>query len=164
MIQLRPFSASEFDLFISWITSKELLLTIAGNVLTYPLTHEQLQQYLDDPKSISFNIVDANSNKVIGHAELIPGENKMIKIDKLLIGDPSARGKGIGQQVIKELLRYAFDILKMDIVELNVFDWNIAGIRCYEKCGFVANPSKQQQFRVGDKIWIAFNMTKQKVS
>jgi RimJ/RimL family protein N-acetyltransferase len=162
MIQLSAFTKNEFDLFISWVDSKELLLTIAGNVLTYPLTREQLQQYLDDPKSISFNIVDTTQNKVIGHAELIPGNDGTVKIDKLLIGDPTVRGKGIGQKVIEELLAYSFEKLNVHTVELNVFDWNIAGIKCYEKCGFVANPSKQQQFPVGEEIWIAFNMIRKK--
>ena len=162
MIRLEPFTKNEFDLLVSWIDSKELLLTIAGNVLTYPLTREQLQQYLDDPKSISFNIVDTGNDKVIGHAELIPGNDSTCKIDKLLIGDPSGRGRGTGQQVIQALLDYSFNKLNVHTVELNVFDWNIAGIRCYEKCGFVADPSKTQQFPVGDETWTAFNMTVKK--
>jgi len=159
VIRLEPFSEKDFDLLISWVDSKELLLTIAGNVLSYPLTREQLQQYLDDPKSISFTIVDTELNKPIGHAELIPGNDGTVKIDKLLIGDPSGRGKGTGQQVINALLDHSFDKLNVHIVELNVFDWNIAGIKCYEKCGFVANHGKQQQFQVGEETWTAFNMT-----
>ncbi len=159
MIKLEPFSKNDFDRLISWIDSKELLLTIAGNVLTYPLTTEQLEKYLNDPKSISFNILDTEQNKVIGHAELIPGNDGTCKIDKLLIGDPSARGKGIGQQVIQELPDHSFNKLGVHEVELNVFDWNIAGIRCYEKCGFVMNKAKEQSFPVGEETWKAFNMT-----
>ena len=159
MIKLEPFTASEFDTFISWIDSPDLLITIAGPMLKYPVTHEQLQKYLSDNKSLSFNVVDAEQNKVIGHAEIIAMGNGLYKLDKVLIGDKSIRGKGIGQQLMMELLKYSFNILGAEMVELNVFDWNVAGIRCYEKTGFSFNPGKQMTYPVGDEEWVALNMT-----
>ena len=58
MIELTPFRQKDFNRLIGWIGSKELLTTIAGNVWSYPLTVAQLQLYLEDPKSYSFNIVE----------------------------------------------------------------------------------------------------------
>jgi RimJ/RimL family protein N-acetyltransferase len=167
MIRLEPFTQSDFDTFISWIDNEELLITIAGTVFSHPLTIEQLQTYLEDKNSHSFNIVDLSQGKVIGHAEIILSGHSTLKIDKLiigdkLIGDKSNRGKGIGQEVINELLAYSFVDLGAKTVELNVFDWNIGEIRCYEKCGFVMNPAKQGTFRVGDKSWVALNMAIEK--
>lgn len=159
MITLIPFSAADFDAFISWVNNEELLVTIAGNVFTWPLTAPQLQKYLETANSYSFTIVDTAENKKIGHAEVLLSGKDMYKIDKLIIGDTSNRGKGIGQAVINELLLYSFTKLNAAIVELNVFDWNVAGIRCYEKCGFVMNHDKQAAFQVGDKSWTAINMT-----
>jgi RimJ/RimL family protein N-acetyltransferase len=158
MIQLEPFTEADFDRLISWIDSPELLLTIAGPVFTYPLTADQLQRYRTDPKSHSFNVVDATTKKVVGHAEIVTMGNGIFKIDKLIIGDTSIRGKGIGQAVINQLLDYSFSSLKATTVELNVFDWNIAAIKCYEKCGFKVNPDKQSTFQMGDEQWIALNM------
>jgi RimJ/RimL family protein N-acetyltransferase len=159
MVKLEPFSKSNFDTFISWIDNKELLLTIAGNVFSYPLTSEQLQTYLDNKNSHSFNIVDLSQNKIIGHAEIVKSGENIFKIDKLIIGNNSNRGKGIGQKVINELLNYSFKELNAKAVELNVFDWNIGGIKCYEKCGFVMTPQKQTTFDIGQKSWVALNMT-----
>ena len=73
--------------------------------------------------------------------------------------DPSHRGKGLCPLVINKLLRYAFDKLPVNTVELNVFDWNTAGIRCYEKSGFSFNHEKTQLFPLGDKTWTAMNMS-----
>lgn len=159
MIKLEPFRQSDFNTLISWIDSEELLVTIAGTAFTYPLTINQLQNYLEDEKSISFNIVDTPGNKVIGHAEILLANDETCKIDKLLIGDKSNRGKGIGEQVIKELLKYAFNTLAAHTVELNVFNWNKAGIRCYEKAGFIINPHKTSNFEVNGNNWVALNMT-----
>jgi RimJ/RimL family protein N-acetyltransferase len=158
MIKLEPFRQSDFNTLISWIDSEELLVTIAGTAFTYPLTINQLQNYLEDDRSMSFNIVDAPANKVIGHAEILLANDGTCKLDKLLIGDKSNRGKGIGEQVLKELLKYAFNTLAVHAVELNVFDWNLAGIRCYEKAGFAINPHKTSNFEVNGNNWVALNM------
>jgi RimJ/RimL family protein N-acetyltransferase len=159
MIKLEQFQQSDFERLISWIDTKELLITIAGTVFTYPLTFDQLKSYLDDPKSYSFNIVDVAQNKIIGHAEIVLSNDNICKIDKLLIGDRSNRGKGIGQEVINELLKYSFESLGARIVELNVYDWNIGAIRCYEKAGFTKNSGKTFSTQFDDKTWLALNMT-----
>ena len=164
MIKLTPFTKADFDKFISWIDNEDLLITIAGTVFTFPVTNDQLQKYLDDETSHSFNIIDTSNDNVIGHAEIVLSGDNLYKIDKLIIGDKSNRGKGIGQQVIIALLDYAFTKLNAETVELNVFDWNIAGIKCYEKCGFTMNPSKQATFKSGNETWTALNMTVEKES
>ena len=143
---------------INWIESKELLITIAGNVWSYPVTEAQLQHYLDDPKSNSFNIVEAPQDIVIGHAEIILSGDGSCKIDKLLV-DPSYRGKGLCVNVMRALLYHAFNTFGAYTVELNVFDWNTAGIRCYEKAGFSFNYEKKQLFPLNDKTWTAVNMS-----
>ena len=158
MIALTPFQQKDFDRLIRWIENPELLITIAGNVWSYPLTIVQLQLYLDDPKSHSFNIIETPQDIVVGHAEIILANDGTCKIDKLLV-DPSQRGKGLCPQVINKLLTYAFDKLLAPTVELNVFDWNTAGIRCYERSGFSFNPEKTQLFPLGDKTWTAMNMS-----
>jgi RimJ/RimL family protein N-acetyltransferase len=158
MIQLTAFSPADFDRFISWVDSEALLITIAGTVFSYPLTAEQLETYLADENSHAFNIMDVNEGRIIGHAELIVQQQNTCKIDKLIIGDTSNRGKGRGQEVIHKLLEYAFVNLGANTVDLNVFDWNTAGIRCYEKCGFVMNPAKQALFKSGNDTWTALNM------
>ena len=159
MIKLTSFQQNDFNKLISWVDSEELLITIAGTVFSYPLTNEQLQKYLDDCNSHSFNIVDININKVIGHAEILIVEKGICKIDKLLIGEKTDRGKGLGREIIQQLLHYSFNELNAAMVELNVFDWNINAIKCYENCGFQKNPLKTQTFKTNNETWIAFNMT-----
>ncbi len=162
VVILTPFQPSDFDRLISWIGDKDLLVTIAGTEWTYPLTAEQLQVYLDKPESHAFNLVDDAQNITLGHTELIVYDDGTCKIDKLIIGDPAYRGKGLCPQVMQELLDYAFTQLPIHTVELNVFDWNSGAIRCYEKVGFQVNPAKKQTFEVDEHEWVAFNMSVQK--
>jgi len=159
MIVLTPFQQNDFNRLISWIDNEELLITIAGNVWSYPLTVDQLQHYLDDPKSYAFNIVEQTNLDTVGHAEIVLAEDGgSCKIDKLLI-DPMQRGKGLCIPVINKLLVYAFNNLPVHTVELNVFDWNTAAIRCYEKSSFSFNHNKKQVFTLGNKRWTAINMS-----
>lgn len=158
MIKLKPFQPSDFDDLIRWIDNEELLITIAGYDLTYPLDTSQLQAYLDDANSYSFRIEDSGTGRSVGHAEIRVMGNGLYKLDKVLIGEPGMRGKGTGLQVINELLAYSFENLGAAIVELNVFDWNTAGIRCYEKAGFTFNPDKHHTVSVKDKEWRVLNM------
>jgi RimJ/RimL family protein N-acetyltransferase len=158
MIKLEPFRESDFDIFISWIDSRELMVQIAGSVFSYPLSRKQLQKYLDDERSMAFNIVDANLNTIIGHAEIYQLDKDTCKLDKLIIGDKSSRGKGYCQPIMAQLLELAFAIPHVKRVELNVYDWNTAAKKCYERVGFVVNPDKNFSTHVGGNDWLALNM------
>lgn len=80
------------------------------------------------------------------------------KIDRLIIGDSQMKGKGLCKQLINLLLDYGFNILHQPLIELNVFDWNAAAIRCYESAGLTRDPDKTMEFDMDGKKWIAFNM------
>lgn len=157
MISLTTFGPLDFGQFITWLDNEELLITIAGTYFTYPVTTSQLHNYLADANSIAFNVVDITQNKSIGHAEIILKEDGLCKLDKVIVGDTANRGKGIGGMIINELLAYCFSVLHAKVVELNVYDWNIAGIKCYENAGFSFTDTIQNT-QVKDERWTAKNM------
>lgn len=45
--------------------------------------------------------------------------------------------KGFGSEMIKLVIQYVFEELKLNRLQLEVFSHNPRGIRGYEKCGFV---------------------------
>ena len=85
MIKLETFTEDDFETFIEWIDSKELLIQIAGTVFTYPLTHDQLRPYLGNQNSLRFNVLNDSENKVIGHAQICLLDNGLCKLDKIII-------------------------------------------------------------------------------
>src|SRR3954447_11132106 len=108
MITLQPFTSNNFDTLISWIDSKETLMQFAGPDFIFPLTYDQLEKYLDNNCRVPFTVSDSSTNKVIGHAEIfLPDDNTAI-LCRILIGDKNNRGKGLGQQIVKQLLQIAF--------------------------------------------------------
>lgn len=157
MIHLQKFDSRDYENLISWISSEELLVQIAGRQMVFPVTGEQLDISQSDPQRNAFSIINTETGKSIGHCELYLLENS-VKIDRVIIGDNEMKGKGLCKQLIRLLLDYGFNILNQPVVELNVFDWNVAAIRCYESAGLKKNPEKTMEFEIGGNKWIAFNM------
>jgi [ribosomal protein S5]-alanine N-acetyltransferase len=50
---------------------------------------------------------------------------------------PEDRGRGIGKEVTRLVLGFAFGELRLERVELRVLDFNHAAMACYQRCGFV---------------------------
>lgn len=68
----------------------------------------------------------------------------------VIIGEKGYWDRGYGTDAVKTLLRFAFDELNLNRVEVSVYDFNLRAIRCYEKCGFVIEGRLRQSiFRNG---------------
>jgi len=158
MIQLEKFDKEFYADLISWVDSEETLMQFAGPAFNFPLTNEQLDKSLSDKNRYAFRVVDTSTNLSIGHSEIYLTNNSAY-FGRILIGDKKQRGKGIGQQILNLLLDFTFSNLERTKVELNVFDWNITAIKCYEKVGFVINQDKKLERKINHEIWTAINMT-----
>ncbi len=157
MIQLQPFTPADYDRLIAWVDSAESLMQFAGPAFTFPLTHEQLTASVKDEKRFAFKAVNTANNETIGHAEIYL-TSEAAHFGSILIGDEKQRGQGIGQVIVAQLLRIAFEELNQSLATLNVFDWNSAAIKCYEKVGFKINPNKKLVRTVNGKTWMALNI------
>ena len=161
MIRLEKFDREDYHNLISWIDSEEMLVQIAGRQMQFPVTAEQLDLSQSDKNRFAFSIVWNETNQSIGHCELYLLENSA-RIDRIIIGDKSMKGKGICGMLMSLLLQYGFRELKLPMLELNVFDWNTAAIRCYEKAGFVIEHGNTHERKINGQTWIALNMTIEK--
>jgi len=159
MIQLLPFLPADFDRLIHWAHSEELLAQFAGPLFTYPLTHEQLHEYIQGANRIVYKVSLQPGEIVIGHAEIAFPDDKTAVLCRILVGEAGMRGKGIGLQIIEALLQVAFAKPAIEVVSLNVYDWNIPAIKCYQKAGFTINPFHRRPQTVGGQVWTALNMT-----
>ncbi|HOA72351.1 MAG TPA: GNAT family protein [Phycisphaerae bacterium] len=60
------------------------------------------------------------------------------------IGDTTQQGRGYGREATQLVLRYAFEELNLNRVELSVYADNWRAIRLYQKVGFVAEGCARQ--------------------
>ncbi len=59
------------------------------------------------------------------------------------------RGQGLGTEVTRLVLDFAFNVLKLHRVELRVLTFNQRAIACYEKCGFVREGIEREGSWIG---------------
>jgi RimJ/RimL family protein N-acetyltransferase len=165
MITLKYFGQEDFDQLIEWSGDAQYLLQWAGPQFHFPLSKEQLTNYLDaanDKNSSNkfiYKAVDEALNKTIGHISLggIDRFNRSGRIGKVLVGHPY-QGKGYGKQMINKVLNIGFDEQKLHKISLGVFDFNLQAIRCYEKSGFVKEGLIRDARRYGDTYWNLIEM------
>ncbi|MGL4799236.1 MAG: GNAT family N-acetyltransferase [Cellulosilyticaceae bacterium] len=67
----------------------------------------------------------------INHAE------KKAEFGRMMIGEESARGKGIAKKAIQLICQYGFEVLELETIELEVFETNTVAYKLYERVGFV---------------------------
>ena len=136
MIYLTPFQKVHIATLISWVTNEDELVLFAGqNALHFPLTEEQITAYLADSDRQVFAALDNYTDQLLGMGEIFHSAPDKVRLCRILV-DKAQRGRGIGQQLTLALTQTALADPHIQRVELNVYDFNVAAIRCYQICGF----------------------------
>jgi RimJ/RimL family protein N-acetyltransferase len=161
-IELHPFSEKDFENFKSWVHSAKDLFQFAGPIFTFPVTDEQLRQYVAMKDITPLKVVLSSTQESIGHCEL-NFSNGNNRLSRILIGKKELRGQKIGEQVVREMVQLLFKKPGIKEVDLNTFSWNIAAINCYKKVGFKINPEKSEEMTVNGQVWTKINMSLKKV-
>jgi RimJ/RimL family protein N-acetyltransferase len=102
MIKLEYFNKSDFKQLIEWSGDEAFLLQWAGPQFKFPLTEEQITNYLEGSNDINksdkliFKAIDEQTGTVIGHISIggIDRENRSGRIGKVLVGKSLERGNG----------------------------------------------------------------------
>lgn len=173
-IVLDPFTAADFGRLIAWVLDAESLMQWAGPRFRWPLDEQQLALYLagaegPTPERVVFKarLADGASlstragvdvglaDPVIGHVELnnLDPENGSATLSRVLIGPREARGLGLGEHLVAVVVDHGFRDLGLHRIDLGVFDFNQAAIRCYERVGFRREGLLRDSRRMGESYW-----------
>ncbi|MFH1879994.1 MAG: GNAT family protein, partial [Bacillota bacterium] len=87
--------------------------------------------------------------------------NWKLRLGKLgmVIGSDDKRGKGYGTQALKLMIGYAFGVLGLERLELEVYSANKRAIRCYEKARFVHEGVRRHAAMVNGEYADVFMMS-----
>ncbi|WP_176466557.1 GNAT family N-acetyltransferase [Terribacillus saccharophilus] len=90
-----------------------------------------------NPTRYDFAICLLESGQIIGDLSIseIDFDNKKA-VFRIALHHKENHGRGYGTEPTKLALRFTFEELKLNRLELQVFSHNIRGIRAYEKAGF----------------------------
>jgi RimJ/RimL family protein N-acetyltransferase len=85
--------------------------------------------------------------------------NLAATISKVLVGPEYLRGKGYGSAMVYEVARIAFEEEHLHRLELIVFDFNHAAIKCYKNIGFSIEGHLRDYRKVKGEFWSSYIMS-----
>lgn len=134
-----------------WFNNFETSRTLGVN--WHPITTRMKGRYLDSmltSEEPTFVIHERETRAPVGLCGLdaINVEDGTAEFS-IVIGDRSFQGRGLGTEAARLTLEYAFDVLGLHNVWLQVSANNPAAIRAYEKAGFRHIGLRRQSVRVG---------------
>ena len=161
-MRLRPFiSGCDFNEIKNWISNERTHAMWCANLIKYPIEKENFNHVMLEEAAMygdSPYVATTNAGKIVGFfcysVNLSTNEGML----KFVMVHPSKRGKGLGKEMLQLAIEYAFNITKVDAVQLNVFPENTMAKKCYESVGFVERKTDVGVFRFKDESWGRCNM------
>jgi RimJ/RimL family protein N-acetyltransferase len=151
-IYFRPVELSDEPCLRRWINDPRVWRTL-GSILPKNGVVEKtwIESLYKSATDVVFGIVIKDSDELIG----VTGLHRIDPINRravfgITIGDVTCHNKGYGTEAARLVVRYGFEVLNLNRIELEVFANNFRGIRAYQKAGFQHEGCRRQAvFREG---------------
>ncbi|MGC8874793.1 MAG: GNAT family N-acetyltransferase [Chloroflexia bacterium] len=144
-VRLRAIEREDLPRCVAWLNDPEVVRYLT---LYLPLSREDEERwfegYLQDPRR-KVLAIEAETGEHIGNIGLeeIDWKNRCAELG-IFIGEKDRWGQGYGTDAVRTLLRFAFEELNLNRVQLHVFAFNERARRCYIRCGFVEEGRQRQ--------------------
>ncbi|WP_276357992.1 GNAT family N-acetyltransferase [Cohnella caldifontis] len=140
-ILLREYRADDLEPMRRWVNDPDIVCHLS-DIFLYPHPLQASEQFLEEmleggSDSRGFVIADPATEAYIGQVNLdrIDWKNRVGFIG-IVIGEKHLLGQGIGTEALKMMVKFAFEELNLNRLELEVYDFNERALRCYLACGF----------------------------
>jgi len=160
MIKLRKFEETDITRLTGWIQDARFMTQWARQQYQYPLDRAQLLKSLErtrggKPSHFMFTAFRQDDGTAVGHIELMRVDygNGSARLGRVLIGQDEDRGRGLGSTMVAEALHYAFNILGLMEIKLEVFACNKPAMACFIKNGFAGYEFRENVQQFEDESW-----------
>lgn len=138
-IYLRPLQEVDAPIMVENTRDQEIRY-LTGTKADFTL--EQIQAHINrithDSSRHDFAICLKENDQMIGELSVFDIDEDDKKAGfRISMRSIELTGKGYGTEAIKIVLRFVFEELHLNRLQLEVFSHNLRGIRAYEKVGFV---------------------------
>ena len=161
IVTLRAIEEEDLPAFHTWGNDPDLWRLLGG--WHFPASKASTRAWFDKIQGDQLNLrlaITTSDDKVVGLANIldIDWKNKHA-FHGMMLGDPSVRGKGLGQDTVMAIMRYAFDELGLERLDGSMIEFNEASLALYcGKCGWQKEGVQRNwYFREGrywDKIMV----------
>ena len=138
-VRIRAIEKTDMDEIMKWVNDPE----VKNNLLMrYPISRYQEEKWIEaalsgDSQRNKVFALETKEGVYLGGIGLhrIDWENCNAEVG-IVIGRKEYWGKGYGTDAMMTILDFAFNQMNLHRVYLRVFEYNLGGIKSYEKCGF----------------------------
>lgn len=154
-IYLRLMTWEDTDLIVAWRNSDGVRRNFIYQELFTRQGHENwIRTMVETGKVVQMIICETATDIPLGSVYIRDIDRKHNKAEYgIFIGEPTARGRGIGTAAAKLMLRYCFEEEGLHRVYLRALSGNEQALRSYEKAGFVKEGCLREDVCINGKYW-----------
>jgi len=137
-VGLRAPEREHIDLFLKWFNDLDILQYV---LRVRPMGRAEEEEWLAGlskrPDDLVFVIAALEGGVPIGSCGLhrISASNRSADLG-IVIGEKENWNRGFGREAMNLLCGYGFGVQNLNRIGLSVYEYNVRGIRCYERVGF----------------------------
>ena len=137
---LRPAERTDIPTFVRWFTdlrtTRTLLFFAPMSTVSEEAWFTQMAEHQGKDRW-HFVICRLEDDRPVGGIDLHDVDHRNGSASfGIAIGDPADTGQGYGSDALRTLLGFGFDQLRLERIELDVYDFNDAARRMYARVGF----------------------------
>ena len=127
-------------------------------MFSFPLTTDSMDWYIRNTNDIhssdAFIFKAVEGDEVLGHISLggISTLNKSARISRVFVSE-AGRSKGVCTFMVKEVLKFGFEQMKLHRIALGVYKSNASALACYTKAGLKVEGINRDVLLVNGKYW-----------
>jgi RimJ/RimL family protein N-acetyltransferase len=148
LVNLRAREMTDVERMTRWINDREVTRFMGGG---YPWSSDAEEAFVRATATVPMAFgdlrfaIDTKDGVHIGSCGLhrASPENRDAELG-IMIGEKAYWSKGYGSDAVATLVRFAFEEMNLNRVELHVYDFNLRGQAAYRKCGFVEEGRMRQ--------------------
>lgn len=161
-VRLRPLKETDLPQLASWWNDPEWMVLQSARIAPTPdaPTIDMFRMWSSnkDAGSFGFSIEEIESGQLVGHVT-VWGIDAIVRAGTLgiIIGGEHV-DRGLGTDAMRVVLRYAFEELGINKIELTVWEYNSRALRTYERVGFVVEGTRRAATFHAGQYWAQIQM------
>jgi RimJ/RimL family protein N-acetyltransferase len=153
-IYLSPLNLDDVEIYTKWLNDLGVMNNIGGGLYnnTVVACKDWFEKKLKDDRAALFAIVKQDNDEPIGYFEFMEIEHvHRTAIFCVFIGDAENRGKGYGTEAVRLAVKFGFDVLNLNNIELKVYAFNERARQSYLKVGFKEYGRRRQAYYLNNE-------------
>lgn len=154
-VYLSPMCIDDAPKYVEWLSDFEVTKGLGNTKLIPSVESERSWIAANLEKGLyCFAIIDKETDELIGNCGFNDIDTaRRIGTIGIFIGDEEKRSKGLGTDTLKALIGFGFDILNLNNICLQVFNFNERAIKCYKKVGFKEFGRRHQVYPLNGNLY-----------